>query len=145
MEITRHFTATTFVVFDGRVLLHRHPKLQMLLPPGGHVERDELPEEAALREVREETGLEVELETPEVPDMQDEQARALISPRHILLERINPFHEHIDFIYYARAQSLHVRGNEAEEWRWYTADEVRQLAAPKNVQFCALEALDFFV
>jgi 8-oxo-dGTP pyrophosphatase MutT (NUDIX family) len=59
--MTRDFTATTFVVHCGRVLLHRHAKLGKILPPGGHIEANELPEEAALREVYEETGLEVEL------------------------------------------------------------------------------------
>ena len=57
METTRHFVATCYVVDDGATLLHEHEKLGMWLPPGGHVDRDELPHEAALRETYEETGL----------------------------------------------------------------------------------------
>ena len=57
----RHFTVAVFVVWEGKVLLHRHRKLGMWLPPGGHIERDELPDDAAVREVLEETGVEVEL------------------------------------------------------------------------------------
>jgi 8-oxo-dGTP pyrophosphatase MutT (NUDIX family) len=49
MEITRHFTATVLLVYQDRVLLHRHKKRGILLPLGGHLERHELPEEAALR------------------------------------------------------------------------------------------------
>jgi len=58
---TRDWCATAFVVWEGRILLHHHAKLQRWLPPGGHVELDELPDDAAVREVLEETGVHVEL------------------------------------------------------------------------------------
>ena len=47
----RHFTVAVFVVWEGKVLLHLHRKLGMWLPSGGHVERDEIPDNAAVREV----------------------------------------------------------------------------------------------
>ncbi len=50
MPATRDWAATVFVLWRGRLLLHRHRKLDMWLPPGGHVERDELPDDAAVRE-----------------------------------------------------------------------------------------------
>ena len=61
MPVTRHFTATGFVVRDGHVLLHWHPKIGAWLPPGGHVEQNEDPVQAVHREVLEETGVEVEV------------------------------------------------------------------------------------
>ena len=61
MEITRHFTATIMVVYNNKMLLHMHKKLGLWLPVGGHIDRDELPEEAALREAKEESGLDVEI------------------------------------------------------------------------------------
>ena len=48
----RHFTVAVFVVHDGCVLLHFHRKLGKWLPPGGHVEDNELPDDAALREAQ---------------------------------------------------------------------------------------------
>ncbi len=57
MAPTREFTVAVFVVHRDRVLLHYHRKLNMWLPPGGHIEPNELPDDAALREVAEETGL----------------------------------------------------------------------------------------
>ncbi|MFB6185928.1 MAG: NUDIX domain-containing protein, partial [Halobacteriaceae archaeon] len=59
MELTRHFTATTYIVHDGQTALHEHDLLEMWLPPGGHLERDELPHHGARREVTEETGLDI--------------------------------------------------------------------------------------
>ena len=55
------FTVAIFVVHDRKVLLIHHRRLDKWLPLGGHVELDEEPEQAALRETREESGFEVEL------------------------------------------------------------------------------------
>jgi 8-oxo-dGTP pyrophosphatase MutT (NUDIX family) len=53
-----HVTASA-IVHDGRgrVVLHRHKRLGIWLQPGGHVDPGETCEQAALREVEEETGL----------------------------------------------------------------------------------------
>ena len=55
------FTVAIFVVHDAKILLIHHRKLDKWLPLGGHIELDEEPEQAALREAKEESGLEVEL------------------------------------------------------------------------------------
>jgi 8-oxo-dGTP pyrophosphatase MutT (NUDIX family) len=96
----RHFTVAVFVVSRGEVLLHRHRKLGMWLPPGGHIEEDELPDEAALREVLEETGIEVELVGERREDVEDPVQ--LHRPAGVQLENIGPGHQHIDLIYFAR-------------------------------------------
>ena len=146
-EITRHFTATTFVVCQDKVLLHLHKKLGIWLPAGGHIDRDELPEEAARREVLEETGLNVELYQPEAPiDFGDDEAVELHRPAHLLLENINPFHQHIDFIYYARTDSfaLSPDSGETQNLRWFQRHEIsnNNLPMPGNVKALAIEALD---
>ena len=94
-DLTRDFTATTFVVESDRTLLLLHRKLGKWFPPGGHIDPHELPDVAALREVREETGLEVEL-------LARAQALGTVvmlpQPYCILLEDIAPGHQHIDLI-----------------------------------------------
>ncbi len=61
MNRDRHFTVSVYVVNNNSILLHKHKKAQILLPVGGHIDLNELPEEAAVREVFEEAGVEVEL------------------------------------------------------------------------------------
>src|SRR5215204_2819786 len=95
------FTVAIFVVKDRKVLLILHRKLNKWLPLGGHIELDEDPEIAALREAREESGFEVEL-IGERPPTTGPGTRALIAPRFLDIHRIHPTHEHIGMIYLAR-------------------------------------------
>ncbi len=146
MEITRHFTATTIIVFKKKVLLHMHKKLGIWLPVGGHIDSDELPEEAAIREVKEESGLTVELFNPD-QEINFEDAKQLMRPMHIILENINQFHQHIDFIYYAEANTseLNPAEGEVKDLRWLTEDEIKALGKiPVNVKKTSLEALRIF-
>ena len=53
------FTAEVFIVYQNKVLLRKHDKYKMWLSVGGHIELDEEPNQAAVREVKEEAGLDV--------------------------------------------------------------------------------------
>jgi|SRR5947209_2829012 len=149
-EITRHFTATTFVVSDGKVLLHCHPKQKLWLPPGGHIERDELPHVAAVREIEEETGLRLRLHSEgEAERMQVEMACGVVPPpAFILVEDINPFHQHVDFIYFAELREDDTAARQGWErygFRWFSPDELeREDQAPVNVVEGARRAIAYF-
>ena len=142
MEITRHFTATTFVVHRGKTLLHLHRSLKMWLPPGGHIDRDELPHVAAKREVKEETGLDIEL-VHAAPAIHSDNAEEIPGPRHLLLENINPFHQHIDMIYFAQADSFDVTPDAGEslELRWFTEDDLDGKEIENDIRLLGKEAI----
>ena len=53
------YTASGILIHDNKVLLVKHKKLGIWLPPGGHIEPNELAHQAAEREFWEETGLKV--------------------------------------------------------------------------------------
>jgi ADP-ribose pyrophosphatase YjhB (NUDIX family) len=98
----KHFTVTGFVVHGDKTLLLWHPLMQGWTPPGGHIEPNEDPQEAVLREIREETGLEV-CPMPADESLGIDYPRELLAPVTILLE--NSFepgerHQHVDFIYF---------------------------------------------
>src|SRR6185369_16669746 len=95
------FTVAIFVVHQAKILLIHHRKLNAWLPLGGHIELDEEPEQAALREAKEESGPEVVL-IGERPPTTSPGTRALIAPRFLDIHRITDTHEHIGMIYWAR-------------------------------------------
>jgi 8-oxo-dGTP pyrophosphatase MutT (NUDIX family) len=125
------FTVAIFVVQDGRVLLIHHRQLGKWLPLGGHIELDEDPEQAALREAREESGLDVEL-VGERPPTTEPGTRALIAPRFMDIHRISATHEHIGLIYWARPRNgrLTLAAAEHRDIRWCSARELDQLDPP---------------
>lgn len=101
-EVTRDFTVAVFVVNRGRILLHEHRKLGKWLPPGGHIEPNELPDVAALREVDEEAGIAVRLVGGRgLPRDYPGQPVQLVVPAGIQVEFIAEGHEHIDLVYFA--------------------------------------------
>lgn len=111
--VTRDLAVSVFVVWRAQVLLHRHPKLGLWLPPGGHVEPNEVPDDAAVREVLEEAGVAVELVGDRAVDAPGPVQ--LVRPRGVQLEAIAPGHEHVDLIYLARPVAGY-DGAVAGEW-----------------------------
>lgn len=126
-EVTRDFTVAVFVVHDGRVLLHAHRKLGKWLPPGGHIEPNELPDEAAVREVAEEAGLAVRLLGGRgLPDDYPGQPIQLTVPAGVQLEFIGPDHEHIDLVYFAVPDGARPGATVTvdADFRWLAPDEL---------------------
>lgn len=79
-HIPNHFTASAVVIEEDHILLVHHRRIGAWLPPGGHLETGELPHEAAMRETFEETGVEVQVLTHQVPFSLDTDAFFLHHP-----------------------------------------------------------------
>jgi len=139
----RHFTVSAIIIHNHKALFHLHKKLGVWLPVGGHINENELPEEATLREAREEAGLDIELYNPDRSEGLTDAVQ-LIRPAHIILEDIEPGHQHIDLVYYATSKTaeLNPEEGEAREIKWVTQEELQAMEnVPENAKILAPSAL----
>ncbi len=119
------FTVVIYVVFENKVLLINHKQLKKWLPLGGHIELDEDPEEAAMREAKEESGLNVEI-VAEKPKIEDEFNRLLFRPEYLDIHKVGGNHRHVGIVYFARAKSDQVilAENEHNDIGWFSLKEL---------------------
>ena len=125
------WVAGAYIVHGDTVLLRKHDKYNVWTHVGGHVELDEDPAEAVIRECKEEVGLDISLYDNSVqPSVVPEHVRHLPLPSHLNIHHmgsdVDTKHQHIDLIYYATSESNEVvPENDDDEWMWMTAAEIK--------------------
>lgn len=122
-----HFCASAFVInpLNKKILLVKHHLFNKWVQPGGHIEENELPEEAAIREVYEETGVKITLLGERFPREDD-----LIRPLGIQCERKKDGSRHIDITYAAKPNDPHAElkiSNESYDIGWFSRNELEQI------------------
>lgn len=129
----RHFCASVFVINpeDKKILLTKHKKFNKWTQPGGHIEHDEVPEETALREAYEETGVKVKILGDRFPREDD-----YIRPLGIQKNRGAQGDIHVDFTYAAVPV-----GNieptvsfESYSVRWFSREELDTLNVFEDIK-----------
>jgi 8-oxo-dGTP pyrophosphatase MutT (NUDIX family) len=120
------FTVSIFIAQRGRVLFIHHKQLHRWLPVGGHIELDEHPEQAAVREAKEESGYEVELMGRRPPLAAEDGFLPLMAPLYMDIHRIQEPHWHIGMVYFARVKSGEMALNREEhhDIRWFSPEEL---------------------
>ncbi|MEK7170315.1 MAG: NUDIX domain-containing protein [Patescibacteria group bacterium] len=136
------FTVEVFIVYKNKVLLRMHDKVKKWLGPGGHIELHEDPVEAALREVKEEVGLTVELIGGERLGVTPED---ILPPVALNRHHVTPAHEHVNLVYFAISASDIIaptaKGDRSDECRWCTKENLEKMDILPNVKAYALAAL----
>lgn len=130
MSRPKHATASVFFftrAADGwRIGLITHPRFGKQMLPGGHVEDDENPAEAAVREVTEETGLPAYLVSPPgIGEPAGASDPGVSLPLWIVEQVVPPEircpveHVHIDHLYLALAPAPDVPEGAELRFGWF--------------------------
>ncbi len=162
--VMRHLTVTGFLVHRGRVLLHWHRRNGLWLPMGGHIEPNEDPIQAVLREVREESGVAAEV-MPTAPPLAFANIPQLPPPATVLIAPVRSCGaarragwdgpvQHIDLVYYCRPTAgLAGLRTDDPTMRWLDAAQIaanepvapepgaEPVAPPDDVRVLALDAM----
>lgn len=131
--MARHFCASAFVInpSDKRILLVRHSNFDKWLQPGGHMEDDETPEETAVREVFEETGVRIHLIGEHFPREDD-----MIRPLGIQCNRKENGDRMFDIIYVGvpnRDDEL-IISSESRDIGWFSRGELDRMPVFPDVK-----------
>lgn len=137
----KHLTASVFLFSWVRDIPHvaliLHQSFGKWMIPGGHVEKYENPAEAAVREVKEETGLIISLFENSIGNLSKSKKRSigLVPTPLAILEELIPAnldqeeHIHVDCLYLGllKTQSLNSSEFSAKQLRWIPLTSLHNL------------------
>lgn len=146
----KHFTASVWLRTKGatkKTLLVHHKKMNTWFQPGGHIEQFENPIDAAIREVQEETGIDIRF-LRNLIEQYDSLAKALPAPDFFLEEYIperkdGPEHYHLDLMYVVDVdeQAIVLSEREAHQIGWFTEEEALRLPLFTNTEIVLKKVL----
>ena len=129
----RHFCASVILMDPEtkKILLVRHKKFDKWVQPGGHIEEEETPEECAVRETYEETGIKVRLLGNRFPREDD-----FIRPLAVQKNRNKEGYMHIDFVYLAvpLTHEIDYSNPENTDIKWFTRNELENISVFNDIK-----------
>lgn len=143
----KHFTVSALIIHNNKVLLIYHKKFGIWLYPGGHVEENENPDETLIREVKEETGLDVEIVSNKDNSLADKKndVSSLYIPFAILCELVGD-HYHNDLIYICRIKDREIKlkhnSEESDNIGFFSYDEAMDLKLFDNFRILLQKVLN---
>ncbi|MDP3962929.1 MAG: NUDIX domain-containing protein [bacterium] len=143
------FVVGYYLVFNDRVLLVYHRRLDSWACPGGHIEPNEDIEDALFREIYEEMGINRgDLEmigSHEESALNRDGFKSLPTPAYVNIHRVSATHRHIALQYFLRSRTDVIVADTDEHAlsMWFSEGDLDDpsYALPLEIKFYALQAL----
>ena len=132
-----------YIFHKNKVLLVHHKKLNLWLPAGGHIDKDETPDEALTREIKEETGIKIEILNKNDMPIEGNVKENLGVPFHANVHSVGD-HEHCCLFYICKAlnpEKLEIN-KELKNFKWFSDDELYNKEVPLDVRNIGLKAFE---
>jgi len=134
-----------YVIHKDKVLLIHHKKLDIWLPVGGHINENETPDQAVIREVKEEVGLDIEILNHSNIPLEGNIRKNLSLPFYVNVHSVGD-HDHCCFFYLCKTinpEELKIN-NEVKDCGWFSKEELNKPHVPADVRNIALKAFELF-
>jgi len=135
-----------FLIYNDKVLLIHHKKLDLWLPPGGHIDKDETPDDALKREFKEELNIDIKiLNKNEVPNSGNIRKQLAI-PFYANVHNVGD-HDHCCLYYLCKLKNpekIVINKNEVKNFDWSSIEELNQKHIPADVGNIAKKAFELF-
>jgi 8-oxo-dGTP diphosphatase len=140
--IKTDLTVSAYIINNKETLLVHHVKTGLWLPPGGHIEKDETPDDALLREIKEELGLEIKIlnniKIPEEGNIIEQLAVPFYCNTHKLIDHI-----HYCSFYVCELlihKTINSKKSEIEDFEWFSKEKLYEKKIPADVRNIGLLA-----
>lgn len=130
-----------YLVNNYKVLLINHKKLNKWLPFGGHIDKNETPDDTLRREAREELGIEIEF--LQYPESRRGNRKQYALPFYVNVHRIGEDHAHYCLFYLCKSKTKNIKLNleESNAYGWFNRDNLQGSLVPNSVRKECLEAI----
>ena len=139
------FVTTVYLVNDSlEVLLSWNKNMQTWIPVGGHLEVGDTPEEAIVREVKEETGFDFEFIPSET--FENNGNVKVLSLHRIQIDNVPHHNKHINFVFIGKLKNYDKKVTETDEQeklKWFSEEDLKNDPIMfESVRKVALEAIE---
>ncbi len=138
-------TVAGYIIFKDKVLLIHHRKLDLWLPVGGHIDKDETPDEALIREIKEEVNINIIILNKSNISVEGNTKTNLAIPFYVNLHSVGD-HDHVGFYYLCEAMNVEQLNinKELKNYKWFTKEELNQKHIPIDVKNQASKAFKLY-
>jgi len=135
-----------YILHEDKVLLIHHKKLDLWLPVGGHIDDNETPDDALLREIKEEVGMDVDILNQNLGKIEGgDTKRSLANPFHVNVHSVGD-HDHCCLFYVCKAlepEKLKING-ELKDFKWFSKEDLDSELVNNDVKEQSLKAFELF-
>ena len=141
MERKIDLTVGGYIIHNDKVLLIHHKKLNLWLPVGGHIDKNETPDIAIKREIKEEVNLDIEIIGTSPVLLVGNAKENLALPFHTNLHSVGD-HDHYGLFYLCSPNNPDdlCHNDEVKGAEWFSKEDLMQERVPEDVKEIALEA-----
>ena len=132
-----------YIFNEDKVLLVHHKKLDLWLPVGGHIKKNETPDEALLREIKEEVGVDADILNKSGLPTNGNVIKNLATPFHANVHSVGS-HEHCCFFYVCRTinnENIKIN-NEIKNFEWFAKGDLDKKHVPEDVRNIGRKAFE---